>query len=144
VDSHHFDPDVSGVSFAHGTNDGQKGMGLLMLVLIVVLPSALALNPDLKPEDVHWLVMQLDQDIEFIQAKNPGKPPLAPDQATKVLIQFVAATGKMNDEVFRALGVRMAELRSALANKNPIEEDNLMVALLQLTRQCRHRIEVTR
>jgi phosphate/sulfate permease len=32
----------TGVSFAHGSNDGQKGMGLFMLVLIIVLPSALA------------------------------------------------------------------------------------------------------
>ncbi|MBV8814521.1 MAG: inorganic phosphate transporter [Verrucomicrobia bacterium] len=112
----------TGVSFAHGTNDGQKGMGLLMLVLIVVLPSALALNPELKPGDVHRLVTQLDQGIEFIQPKNPGKPPLPSDQATRVLVEFAAATGKMNDEVFPALGVKMTEFRSALANKASIQD----------------------
>lgn len=32
------------VSFAHGSNDGQKGMGLIMLILIGVVPSAYALN----------------------------------------------------------------------------------------------------
>jgi phosphate/sulfate permease len=32
------------VSFAHGSNDGQKGMGLIMLVLIGVVPAAYALN----------------------------------------------------------------------------------------------------
>ena len=34
----------TGVSFAHGYNDGQKGMGLIMLILIGVLPGAFALQ----------------------------------------------------------------------------------------------------
>jgi PiT family inorganic phosphate transporter len=34
----------TGVSFAHGSNDGQKGIGLIMLVLIGVLPGAYAVN----------------------------------------------------------------------------------------------------
>jgi PiT family inorganic phosphate transporter len=33
-----------GVSFAHGSNDGQKGMGLIMLILIGTVPTAYALN----------------------------------------------------------------------------------------------------
>jgi PiT family inorganic phosphate transporter len=35
----------TGVSFAHGSNDGQKGMGLIMLILIGLLPAQYALNP---------------------------------------------------------------------------------------------------
>jgi inorganic phosphate transporter, PiT family len=34
----------SGVSFFHGSNDGQKGMGLIMLILIGVVPTSYALN----------------------------------------------------------------------------------------------------
>jgi PiT family inorganic phosphate transporter len=34
----------TGVSFAHGSNDGQKGMGLIMLILIGTVPGAYALN----------------------------------------------------------------------------------------------------
>src|SRR5258705_5703832 len=34
----------TGVSFAHGSNDGQKGMCLIMLILIGTLPTAYALN----------------------------------------------------------------------------------------------------
>jgi PiT family inorganic phosphate transporter len=34
----------TGVSFAHGSNDGQKGMGLIMLILIGAVPTAFALN----------------------------------------------------------------------------------------------------
>jgi PiT family inorganic phosphate transporter len=34
------------VSFSHGSNDGQKGMGLMMLILIGLVPAAFALNLD--------------------------------------------------------------------------------------------------
>lgn len=34
----------TGVSFAHGSNDGQKGMGLIILILIGLVPTAYALN----------------------------------------------------------------------------------------------------
>lgn len=36
----------AGVSFAHGSNDGQKGIGLIMIILIGILPSYYALNMD--------------------------------------------------------------------------------------------------
>ena len=34
----------TGVSFFHGSNDGQKGMGLIMLILIGTVPTTYALN----------------------------------------------------------------------------------------------------
>ena len=34
----------TGVSFFHGSNDGQKGMGLIMLILIGTVPTAYAIN----------------------------------------------------------------------------------------------------
>ena len=34
----------TGVSFSHGSNDGQKGLGLIMLILIGTVPTAYALN----------------------------------------------------------------------------------------------------
>ncbi len=37
------------VSFFHGSNDGQKGMGLIMLILIGVVPTAYALNRAPEP-----------------------------------------------------------------------------------------------
>ena len=44
------------VSFFHGSNDGQKGMGLIMLILIGTVPTAYALNralPDSQIAAVH-------------------------------------------------------------------------------------------
>jgi PiT family inorganic phosphate transporter len=42
----------TGVSFAHGSNDGQKGMGLIMLVLIGIVPAAYALNMNSSSADL--------------------------------------------------------------------------------------------
>jgi low-affinity inorganic phosphate transporter len=42
----------TGVSFAHGSNDGQKGMGLIMLVLIGIVPAAYALDMRASPREI--------------------------------------------------------------------------------------------
>jgi len=41
----------TGVSFFHGSNDGQKGMGLIMLILIGTVPTAYALNHAVTRKD---------------------------------------------------------------------------------------------
>ena len=53
----------TGVSFAHGSNDGQKGMGLIMLILIGVLPGMYALNPMVSEP----AVIKLVQDSRSVQ-----------------------------------------------------------------------------
>lgn len=42
----------TGVSFAHGSNDGQKGMGLIMLVLIGIVPAAFALDMKTSSQEI--------------------------------------------------------------------------------------------
>ncbi|HEY4066653.1 MAG TPA: inorganic phosphate transporter [Burkholderiaceae bacterium] len=42
----------TGVSFAHGSNDGQKGMGLIMLILVGTVPMAYALNRSMPVEQM--------------------------------------------------------------------------------------------
>ncbi len=37
------------VSFSHGSNDGQKGVGLVMIILIGLLPAYFALDPNRNP-----------------------------------------------------------------------------------------------
>src|SRR5262245_44413145 len=46
----------TGVSFAHGSNDGQKGMGLIMLILIGTVPTAYALNHAVSPAQTQAFV----------------------------------------------------------------------------------------
>jgi inorganic phosphate transporter, PiT family len=49
------------VSFAHGSNDGQKGMGLVMLILIGAVPTAYALNHALPRDSTPAFVQAMDQ-----------------------------------------------------------------------------------
>jgi PiT family inorganic phosphate transporter len=46
----------TGVSFFHGSNDGQKGMGLIMLILIGTVPTAYALNRAVSPAEVQTFI----------------------------------------------------------------------------------------
>jgi inorganic phosphate transporter, PiT family len=46
----------TGVSFFHGSNDGQKGMGLIMLILIGTVPTAYALNHAVSPREMQDFV----------------------------------------------------------------------------------------
>jgi PiT family inorganic phosphate transporter len=41
-----------GVSYFHGSNDGQKGMGLIMLILVGTVPTAYALNHTVSAREV--------------------------------------------------------------------------------------------
>ncbi len=42
----------TGVSFFHGSNDGQKGMGLIMLILVGTVPTAYALNHTVSRNEI--------------------------------------------------------------------------------------------
>jgi PiT family inorganic phosphate transporter len=69
----------TGVSFFHGSNDGQKGMGLIMLILIGAAPTAYALNRAI-PESTTPMFLQATQDAQGVfQAHAAGSP--VPDVA---------------------------------------------------------------
>jgi inorganic phosphate transporter, PiT family len=51
----------TGVSFFHGSNDGQKGMGLIMLILIGTVPTAYALNHAVSPVEVQAFIAASEQ-----------------------------------------------------------------------------------
>ena len=55
------------VSFAHGSNDGQKGMGLLMLILIGAMPTAYALNRATPTPNVTVFVQAMEQTNSVLQ-----------------------------------------------------------------------------
>jgi inorganic phosphate transporter, PiT family len=73
----------TGVSFFHGSNDGQKGMGLIMLILIGTVPTAYALN--------HAVTFKDSQDFIAIS-----------EQAANALNNYVspnAVVGDAHDDV---------------------------------------------
>jgi PiT family inorganic phosphate transporter len=60
------------VSFAHGGNDGQKGMGLVMLILIGAAPAAFALNRDLPQQEIAAIVSTLEETADIASARAAG------------------------------------------------------------------------
>jgi phosphate/sulfate permease len=54
------------VSFFHGRNDGQKGIGLLMIILIAFLPSYFALNTEVDPFKMQGQVAQVQSIVSKI------------------------------------------------------------------------------
>jgi phosphate/sulfate permease len=47
------------VSFSHGSNDGQKGVGLIMIILIAIVPVRFALDHTKKPEPLHTSISKM-------------------------------------------------------------------------------------
>ena len=56
------------MSFAHGSNDGQKGMGLIMLILIGVVPTAYALNRAMPDSEI--AAVPADVDLRRTDARS--------------------------------------------------------------------------
>lgn len=118
----------TGVSFAHGSNDGQKGMGLILLILIGLMPHVYALNPGLGKTDLAGLlaagtVVQrslaaadasltpqaaADQVSAFLRSGPDEKPPLA---ALSVLNAGILANLGGAGEIRRLSAEQASEVR---------------------------------
>ena len=64
----------TGVSLAHGSNDGQKGVGLIMLILITVMPAQFALSTDALNQNQQSTLVSLES-MESSLLKQVAKSP---------------------------------------------------------------------
>jgi phosphate/sulfate permease len=65
----------SGVSLAHGSNDGQKGVGLIMLILIALMPGHFALRPDsvsVSSRDLSRAATEMSQALNSLSTPKLG------------------------------------------------------------------------
>jgi PiT family inorganic phosphate transporter len=101
----------TGVSFAHGSNDGQKGMGLIMLILIGTVPTAYALNRAVPAQHVQAFVQVSGEMSGVLKRYEPagaasfaGDPrPAVADYVRERTIQAstIPALHKLTDEIAR-------------------------------------------
>src|SRR3984885_12317183 len=56
----------TGVSFSHGSNDGQKGMGLVMLILVGTVPTTYALNRAVTPSQTQDFLASSQQTVQVL------------------------------------------------------------------------------
>jgi PiT family inorganic phosphate transporter len=69
----------TGVSFFHGSNDGQKGMGLIMLILIGTVPTAYALNHTVSSHDIQDFIAASERAASIVDAHVDRQAILGPD-----------------------------------------------------------------
>jgi PiT family inorganic phosphate transporter len=96
----------TGVSFAHGSNDGQKGMGLIMLILIGTVPTAYALN--------HAITRKQSQDFVAVS-----------EQTANTLNKYVspnAVIGDARDEVTDFIRTKQYTPNTTLALRQLVNE----------------------
>ena len=71
----------TGVSFFHGSNDGQKGMGLIMLILIGTVPTAYALNRAVPVAEQAQFTTHSGAALGVLRAHGGGRPAPADPRA---------------------------------------------------------------
>ena len=74
----------TGVSFFHGSNDGQKGMGLIMLILIGTVPTAYALNHAVTAQDMQEFIAASEQTGHILDRHVDKAGILGEDARTEV------------------------------------------------------------
>ncbi|MCW2318920.1 PiT family inorganic phosphate transporter [Rhodoblastus acidophilus] len=98
----------TGVSFAHGGNDGQKGMGLIMLILIGVAPTAYALNRTMPESATPGFIQATKEAQTVFTAHAPDGESLG--NARKSLGQALKTNELNKPEIFSALTALSAEI----------------------------------
>jgi PiT family inorganic phosphate transporter len=80
----------SGVSFSHGSNDGQKGVGLMMLVLIGILPAYYSLNPENNVKEYQTAFNTFQEKIQILGKEYPSNTFESINPETKTLAMLFA------------------------------------------------------
>jgi len=97
----------TGVSFAHGSNDGQKGMGLIMLILIGTVPTAYALNRALPESQVAQFSKVSETAAKVVAAKGAGHSIIGDPRPA---VTNYVATRKINEGTYPSLAVLVKDV----------------------------------
>ena len=98
-----------GVSYFHGSNDGQKGMGLIMLILVGTVPTAYALNHTVSASEVQTFAAVSTQVAGTLS--NYASPDATIGDSGSVLEDFVNSK-KYEPGVMLALQQEVTSIRN--------------------------------
>lgn len=96
----------TGVSFAHGSNDGQKGMGLIMLILVGTVPLAYALNRAMPAEEMVRFVAVAEVTQQSLLRTTAAPAPADP---RRTLSQYVR-TKELTNEVVPSIAALVGDI----------------------------------
>ncbi|MEO8659867.1 MAG: inorganic phosphate transporter [Bryobacteraceae bacterium] len=112
----------TGVSFGHGSNDGQKGMGLIMLILIGILPTTYAVDQRIGQAAIEDLAKNT-QVISFQMDRHaPGVAMAGYQVAAEELSGYLKTSGKVTDRTYAAIGTKCREISELLNGKKRMDE----------------------
>ena len=95
------------VSFFHGSNDGQKGMGLIMLILIGTVPTAYALNRTMPASQIEAFIRNSEAASKVIEAKAGGHQILGNPRPA---VTLYVSQRQINEGTFPSLAVLVREI----------------------------------
>ncbi len=101
------------VSFAHGSNDGQKGMGLIMLILIGCAPTAYALNRTM-PESATPAFVQTARAASAAYAAHADGAPATVAAARAAVTQALKTKSVADPVVYGALATLSGDVSSRI------------------------------
>ncbi len=111
----------TGVSFSHGSNDGQKGMGLIMLILIGIVPGAFALKADTDSASIAALAAQGQKVALVLQANTEGTT-LSQEEADAELSAFLKGKAPKSAKTYAAISTDAAAAAAFLDGKSSIAD----------------------
>jgi PiT family inorganic phosphate transporter len=95
------------VSFFHGSNDGQKGMGLIMLILIGTVPTAYALNRTMPDSAIEQFVKNSDAASKVVESKAAGYNVLG---NSRPAVTSYVAQHQINEGTYPSLAVLVRDI----------------------------------
>ena len=97
----------TGVSFAHGSNDGQKGMGLIMLILIGTVPTAYALNRAMPASQMEDFRTTSEAAAAIVKQKAAGYNIIGDPRPA---VQLYVSRRKINEGTYPSLSALIQDI----------------------------------
>ena len=101
------------VSFFHGSNDGQKGMGLIMLILIGTVPTAYALNRTMPQSQIEKFISNSEAASKVIESKAGGHQILGNPRPA---VTNYIALHELNEGTFPSLAVLVRDIANQVTH----------------------------
>jgi inorganic phosphate transporter, PiT family len=109
----------AGVSFAHGSNDGQKGMGLIMLILIGTVPTTYALNRTPSAGDVPSFVQNSLAASKVVESKAAGYSVLGDPRPA---VTNYLTSHEINEGTYPSLAVLIRDIAKQVQSSGAISK----------------------
>ena len=107
----------TGVSFAHGSNDGQKGMGLIMLILIGTVPTAYALNRAMPASQMEDFRTTSAAAAEIVRQKAEGYNIIGDPRPA---VQLYVSRRKINEGTYPSLSALIQDISKQISEHGSI------------------------